>query len=289
MVGIKVGELARDMRERLTGVYGAGEARDMVRQMFHAFKGWDATALIVHGDATASDWLRGKCEDAVARVLAGEPVQYVTGEAYFYGMDLYVAPGVLIPRPETAELVDMIVARNQEADLRVLDVGTGSGAIAIALSRNLKFAQVTAIDISGDALSVARRNAEKLKAHVSIAGADIFTYDPDNDSFDIIVSNPPYIAECEKAHMHANVLGHEPALALFVPDDNPLVYYSRIAEVGRRALVPGGRLYFEINPLYADDLGRMLLQQGYEDVELVCDSHNRVRFASAVNLKQERT
>lgn len=287
MVERNVEGLAREMRGRLAGMYGVGEARDMVRLMFHAFKGWDASALVLHGDAPASDWLRYKCEDAVNRVLAGEPVQYVAGEAYFYGMDLHVAPGVLIPRPETAELVDLVVRQNLSPDLRVLDVGTGSGAIAIALSRNLKFAAVTAIDVSSDALSVARRNAEKFKAGVKIEMADIFTYDPAPDSFDIIVSNPPYIAEGEKRDMQTNVLDHEPALALFVPDDNPLIYYSRIAEVGQTALAPGGRLYFEINPLYADGLEKMLRHFGYEGVSLMRDSHNRVRFACARNVDRE--
>lgn len=244
-----VAALALDMRRRLEPVYGPGEARDMVRLLFHAFKGWNATDLVIHGDAPVSEWLRAKCEDAVTRVLSGEPVQYVAGEAYFYGMDFHVAPGVLIPRPETAELVDLIVKENPAADLRVLDVGTGSGAIAVALARNLKFPEVTAIDISDRALDIARRNAERLKARIDIRKEDVFTFTSTPRSFDLIVSNPPYITENEKIHMEANVIGHEPDLALFVSDDNPLVYYSRIAEVGREALVAGGRLYFEINPL----------------------------------------
>lgn len=280
---ITVSALAVSMRSRLAGKYGQGESRDMVRLIFHAIKGWDTVQLMVHGDVPASDWLCGKCDDAVRRVLAGEPVQYVVGEAYFYGMDFFVAPGVLIPRPETAELVDMIVDTNRKPDLRLLDVGTGSGAIAIALSRALRFPEVTAIDISSEALAVAQRNVERLKAKVQLLKADIFTYDPAPESLDIIVSNPPYIAESEMRHMEENVLDHEPHLALFVPDDNPLIYYSRIAEVGRSVLVKGGRLYFEINPRFADDLAGMLRGQGYVDVSLERDSHDRVRFATAIH------
>lgn len=279
---ITVSALAAGARARLRERFTGGEARDMVRLMFHAFKGWDVTNLVMYGDRLASDWLCDKVDDAVRRVLQGEPVQYVVGEAYFYGMDLYVAPGVLIPRPETAELVDMIVDSNNASDLRVLDVGTGSGAIAIALSRCLRFPKVTAIDLSDDALAVARENVEKLKANVDLLKADIFTFDPAPHSFDIIVSNPPYIVESEKKDMEDNVLDHEPHLALFVPDDNPLVYYSRIAEIGRQALAEEGRLYFEINPKFADDLQKMLESQGYTEVELKRDSHDKVRFATAI-------
>ncbi len=279
---ITVNALAAGARAELRERFAEGEARDMVRLMFHAFKGWDVTNLVINGERLASDWLCGKVRDAVKRVLGGEPVQYVVGEAYFYGMDLYVAPGVLIPRPETAELVDLIVEQNKESDLRVLDVGTGSGAIAIALSRCLRFPKVTAIDLSDDALAVARRNADAFKADIDLFKVDIFTYEPAEDSFDIIVSNPPYIAESEKKDMEENVLDHEPHLALFVPDDNPLIYYSRIAEVGRKALAEEGRLYFEINPLYAEDLAKMLESQGYAEVELRRDSHNKVRFATAI-------
>lgn len=280
--GITVSVLAASMRSRLAGKFGQGEARDMVRLIFHALKGWDTTQLVVHGDSPVSDWLQGKCDDAIERVLADEPVQYVVGEAYFYGMDFLVAPGVLIPRPETAELVDLIVGADRQPDLRVLDVGTGSGAIAIALSRALRFPEVTAIDISDDALAVARHNVARFKANVRLVKADIFIWKPAPESLDIIVSNPPYIAESEMKRMEKNVLCHEPHQALFVKDDNPLIYYSRIAEVGQSALVHGGRLYFEINPRFADNLADMLRSQGYVEVSLMRDSHDRVRFATAL-------
>lgn len=261
---------------------GEGEARAMARLIFHHLKGWSVTDLIINSDTVLSDFILGKLDDIVSRVLAGEPVQYVLGEARFYGMDLRVTPDVLIPRQETEELVDMIVKGNEASDLRVLDVGTGSGAIAIALSRNLRFPEITAIDISPAALEVARANAASLHAHVRFVESDVFTYEPEPESFDIIVSNPPYVAESEKKDMSPNVLGHEPALALFVSDSEPLIYYSRIAGIAAGALVPGGKLYFEINPLFVAGLRELLEAEGFADIKIIDDISHRPRFAVAV-------
>lgn len=267
------------MRRRLTPIYGEGEAKAVIRAIFHALKGWGATEMVIHEGDDLSPYMHEKIEEILKRLEAGEPVQYVVGEAYFYGMDLHVRPGVLIPRPETAELVDMVVADCQESDLRVLDVGTGSGAIAIALARNLKFPQVTALDVSPAALDIARENARMLKARIEFVEADIFDWSPVPDSFDIIVSNPPYVLESEKKDMADNVLLHEPEEALFVPDADPLRFYSRIARIGREGLAGGGRLYFEINPLCAGDLKKMLEEEGYVEVELEKDIHGRMRYA----------
>lgn len=261
---------------------GEGEARAMARLIFHHLKGWSVTDLIINSDTVLSDFILGKLDDIVSRVLAGEPVQYVLGEARFYGMDLRVTPDVLIPRQETEELVDMIVKGNEASDLRVLDVGTGSGAIAIALSRNLRFPEITAIDISPAALEVARANAASLHARVRFVESDVFTYEPEPESFDIIVSNPPYVAESEKKDMSPNVLGHEPALALFVSDSEPLIYYSRIAGIAAGALVPGGKLYFEINPLFVAGLRELLEAEGFADIKIIDDISHRPRFAVAV-------
>lgn len=269
----------QEMRRRLTPIYGEGEAKAVIRAIFHALKGWGATEMVIHEGDDLSPYMREKIEEILKRLEAGEPVQYVVGEAYFYGMDLHVRPGVLIPRPETAELVDMVVADCQESDLRVLDVGTGSGAIAIALARNLKFPQVTALDVSPAALDIARENARMLKARIEFVEADVFGWNPVADSFDIIVSNPPYVLESEKKDMADNVLLHEPEEALFVPDADPLRFYNRIARIGREGLAGGGRLYFEINPLCADDLKKMLEEEGYVEVELEKDIHGRMRYA----------
>lgn len=278
----RLGELMRRMQAKLSPRYGAGEAKAMTRLIFHHLKGWSATDLVINADRPVGDYIVGKVNDILTRLLAGEPLQYIVGEARFYGMDFKVSPAVLIPRQETEELVDLIVRENEASDLRVLDVGTGSGAIAVALARNLRFPKVTAIDISGAALEVARDNAARLHAPIHFIRQDVFTYEPASGSFDIIVSNPPYIAESEKKDMDGNVLEHEPGIALFVPDDNPLIYYSRIAWIAARSLSPGGRLYFEINPLFADKLKAMLESEGFVDVEIMDDISRRPRFARAM-------
>lgn len=277
-----IGELRRATESRLSSRYGRGEAQAMVRLIFHALKGWNTTDLIINSDRQASDYLVESIGKIVTRLQNDEPLQYILGEARFYGMDLKVSPSVLIPRPETEELVDIIVKQlGNRDDLSVLDVGTGSGAIAIALSRNLPFSKVTAVDVSENALEIARQNAANLKASISFIHADIFDFMPDNGVYDLIVSNPPYIAEHERAQMDKNVLDYEPHIALFVADSDPLIFYRRIAMIGLNALKPGGSLYFEINPLYSVQLEGMLREMGYVEIDLEKDISGRVRFACA--------
>ena len=279
---MQVEDFARSLRARLEGMYGTGEATAMVRLIFNVMKGWSATDMIVNADREISDMFRNQVGKVMERIERGEPIQYVLGTARFYGMDLKVDSRVLIPRPETEELIDMIVARfkNRE-DLKVLDIGTGSGAIAIALSRNLPFSDVTGIDLSEGALQVARENAADLHARISLIHADIFKWMPEPDSLDIVVSNPPYIPEEEKRDMETNVLDYEPASALFVPDSDPLVYYRRIAEVASVGLRVDGIIYFEINPRFAEQIKKMLEERGYLDVEVTQDISRRDRFVSA--------
>lgn len=277
----KVGDLFRVLVGSLSPQYGEGEAKAMTRIIFDSLKGWSVTDLIINEDREVSEYMIEKINEILERLGADEPLQYILGEARFYGMDLKVDRSVLIPRQETEELVDLIVRENPGEDLRVLDIGTGSGAIAIALSRNLRFPQVTAIDISESALVTARGNASRLHARIDFRREDIFTYEPPRRAFDIIVSNPPYIAEKEKRDMARNVLDYEPESALFVPDENPLIYYRRISSVAMWALNDGGRLYFEINPLYASGLKDMLNASGYVDVRIIDDISHRPRMASA--------
>ena len=231
-----------------------------------------------------SDFISGKVDAIVKRLLDGEPVQYIFGDTYWHGMELKVTPDVLIPRPETAELVDMIVNDNKgRRDLRVLDIGTGSGCIAIALSRWLDFPQVTAIDVSLPALKVAMENAVNLKADITFLHEDILAVlPPAGPQFDIIVSNPPYIVESERDEMEKNVLEHEPQGALFVPDNDPLKFYHAIARYAMGVLVGGGRLYFELNPLFASQLKKNLDESGeWENVTLTLDMQRRQRFLTA--------
>ena len=220
-----------------------------------------------------------------ARLLAHEPVQYVLGTAHFAGLELEVTPATLIPRPETEELVQLIArAHAGRRGLRLLDVGTGSGCLALALALELPDSQVLAVDISAEALAVARRNAARYAPAVQFEQVDILASLPAGvapASLDILVSNPPYVRESERALMRENVLAWEPATALFVPDDNPLLFYRRLGEVGRRLLRPGGALYFEINEAFSPETQALLRGQGYAAVQGMADMFDRPRMVQA--------
>lgn len=273
----------RDIISRLSPSLGDGESRAAVRVIMEDVRGATPTDLVVNGDRTVEPPTLGRIYDIVARIISGEPVQYAVGSARFYGMDFTVTPDVLIPRPETEGLVDMIVSQwSGRDDLRVLDCGTGSGCIAIALARNLPFSAIDAIDISNAALKVAEENSRRLKTSVGFYRRDILKLtSPDAPLYDIIVSNPPYIARDEAAAMDDRVLGYEPAGALFVPNDNPLIFYRAISAYAVKALKAGGRLYFEINPRFRDAMTAMLADDGFTDIDTRRDYLGRYRFVSA--------
>lgn len=227
--------------------------------------------------------------EIVARLKKCEPVQYVLGQADFCGRTFKVRPGVLIPRPETAELCEWITTRHTHSGrLRILDIGTGSGCIALTLALNLPCTQVEGWDISAEALCIAEENNERLKANVRFLQKDILAPDSagtttkNKEEIDIIVSNPPYICMKERGEMDRNVLNYEPETALFVPDNDPLRFYRAIAEYGKKALRTGGELYFEINPLYANELKIMLEELGYKELELREDSFGKQRMMKGV-------
>lgn len=274
-------EKARAVVHRLEPLMGIGEARATVRIILEHIYGWKPVDIAIRLDNEISDFRSRQIDDIVDRLALGEPLQYILGSARFYGLDFSVTPDVLIPRPETEEMVDAILRVNTASDLRVLDIGTGSGCVAIALARNLRFPVITAIDVSEKALKVAAANAAALRTNIRFEHADVRTYNPPADSFDIIVSNPPYVAESERDLMEARVVAHEPGLALFVPDSDPLLFYRPIAALAARALVPGGRLYLEINPRFATDVGRLVADAGLCDVEIIRDIHGRNRFVCA--------
>ena len=277
----RVDTVRKREQQRLAQRYGSREATWIVRALFEHVMGWSSTDLVLKSAYELTDYTVSRLDEMTDRIAAGEPVQYVTGTAPFYGLDFHVTPAVLIPRPETAELVDRIVDDMKgRSDLHVLDCGTGSGCIAIALARTLPFSHVTAIDSQPEAVKIAKENAAALRVNVDIHRADIFALPASDDAiYDMIVSNPPYISENEKATIDDNVLLHEPHTALFVPDNDPLVFYRAIAGYAIHALKPGGRLYFEINPLFADDMRRLL--SAFDDVTITRDSQGRLRFASA--------
>lgn len=274
-------QLLNNSRERLTPIYGAGETEWLLRTVMEHVKGWDRVELVLRADKEVSDFTIDRVNEAVDRLVAGEPVQYIYGDTYWYGMQLKVTPDVLIPRPETEELVDLIVKDNPQSDLHVLDVCTGSGCIAVALAKTLKFPEVSAIDISAAALKVASENASMQKVKIDLRKADALALPDLKDEYDIIVSNPPYVMESEKKGMDKNVLDHEPHIALFVPDSDPLKFYTAIADFAMNALKDNGRLYFELNPLTADTLADNMRKQGWNDVQLLPDMHSRIRFLTA--------
>lgn len=279
-------ETLKEMRSRIGRMYSEGETKAIIRLIFYHLKGWSLTDMAIHADDELSPFIRNEIETILKRLENHEPIQYITGNAYFHGLTLKVAPGVLIPRPETAELVDIIAdSFGEREDLKVLDVGTGSGAIAIALSRQLKFPEITAVDISEKALEIARTNASLLKAKIKFIHLDILKDFPEG-SFDIVVSNPPYVTVSEKSAMEKNVLDYEPEEALFVADENPLLFYRRIIEQSRESINKDGGIFLEINPLFADDIARLLKNNGYKEVEILLDSFGRKRFAKALAVKR---
>ena len=272
-------------RQTLETIYPRGEVEAIWRILIDKWMHYTPVDVVLRGTSELPEPVEDKLRDALPRLCNYEPVQYVVGSASFHGLDIEVNRHTLIPRVETEQLVDMIIDRHgAEQDLRVLDVATGSGCIALSLARWLPFAQV---DISAEALAVARRNARALHCKVTFRESDILTLEPPvQPCHDIVVSNPPYIAAHEAEAMEPNVLRYEPHLALFVPDDDALLFYRAIARYAEASLVNGGCLYFEINPLFARQTADMLAGAGFTDVQIVRDFYGRERFASAVKMQR---
>lgn len=265
--------------------YDENEAKAVIRMVLEVVFGFKLADLYSGKVNELSSDEEEVLREIVRRLQKCEPVQYVLGQADFCGRTFKVRPGVLIPRPETAELCEWITTRHAHSGhLRILDIGTGSGCIAVTLALNLPHAQVEGWDISAEALCIARENNERLKASVRVLKKDILASDfsekttKEEDKKDIIISNPPYICMNERRKMDRNILDYEPETALFVPDDDPLRFYRAIAEYGKATLKPGGELYFEINPLYADKLEDMLEKMEYGDIEIKQDQFGKQRM-----------
>ena len=220
-------------------------------------------------------------QSLLRRLRNFEPIQYILGEARFLGRAFQVASGVLIPRPETEELVE-IMLKEISSTSRILDIGTGSGCIAVTLAKELPGTQVTAWDVSEEALAIAAANSLALQAPVCFEQRDVLAYTPGvTERYDVIVSNPPYVTEAEKQDMERNVLDWEPSLALFVPDTDPLRFYRRIAVLGLEMLESDGKLYFEINRTFGEDIVFMMRELGYRFVRLQEDISHNDRFVIA--------
>ena len=286
----------------LTQVYDDYEAKAIARMVYEVRFGFTPSDLFIGKDTQLSTDDQKLLAEITQRLLTGEPVQYAIGLAEFGNRTFHVEPGVLIPRPETYELCEWIMdeGRGLKEDGRntsILDIGTGSGCIACTLAANIPNAEVTAWDISEEALRIAAENAKRMGVNVGFKRQDILNifssssllpsislpspfHLPANE-FDVIVSNPPYICIKEKDMMEKNVLDYEPALALFVPDDDPLLFYRTIARYARQALKPGGALFFEINPLYVTEMQQMLSDEGFSHIEVRNDQFGKQRFTKS--------
>lgn len=274
-------EAIEQLRAGLSGIVEPHEAQAMIRVICEDIFNYDAVDVALRQDSELPEFAQQRVSDVISRLRRHEPLQYIVGSARFHGHKFKVTPAVLIPRPETEQLVDLIVDENPASDLRVLDIGTGSGCIAISLARALKFAQIDALDVSRDALVVARDNAAALKAKVRFFESDILLPQP-AATYDIIVSNPPYICWSEREAMERNVKDYEPGQALFVPDNDPLLFYKSIAPYAMQSLDKGGRLYLEINQRFGREVKQLLEDNGFDEVRIIEDSYGKVRFAAAV-------
>lgn len=291
-----------DICQRLTPMYGTQEAKAMTRMLLEDLFSLSFADILCGATEHLSDADTLRLQQSVARLLDAEPLQYVTGTAFFCGHPFHVAPGVLIPRPETEWMVDTAVGIATSSAPRILDIGTGSGCIATSISLALadRHCYTEAWDISEDALRIAADNAERLGADVKFRRRDALRLEEDfsaeenqggaevqsdtnaaAESWNIVVSNPPYICNCEAADMHANVLRHEPHLALFVPDTDPLLFYRAIARYAMRSLRKGGWLLFECNTLYAHDTARMASDMGFAKSVVEDDCFGKPRFVKA--------
>ena len=273
-------QVLSNIDKRLAGLYDTAELESVKKVLCLELLGINSVTYFTKEKLIPDPERERRLEAALNRLAQGEPLQYIIGSTPFCGLTFRVDSRVLIPRPETAELVEW-VTEDAGASGSLLDVGTGSGCIAVTLARNLPHWKVQGWDISEGALEVARENSRLNGTEVEFRKADILNVSVTDCYFDVIVSNPPYVMESEKEQMENRVLDFEPHSALFVPDSDPLMFYRAIAEFGNRALNKGGRLYFEINPLEAEALKEMLSDAGYHDIELRKDIFGKQRMIKA--------
>jgi len=283
---MSIREFTTELATGLQGIYPEPECEAIAALATEYLLGLDPLQRRMHSQEAVDPAVAASLPELLRRLQAHEPVQYVLGVAHFAGMELEVSLATLIPRPETEELV-ALVARDWvgRTGLRLLDVGTGSGCLVLALAQALQPAQALAVDISEAALAVAQRNGGRFAPQVQFQQLDILREVPPvvAGTLDILVSNPPYVRDSERSLMRANVLDWEPATALFVPDHDPLLFYRRIGELGRNLLRPGGRLYFEINEAFGPETVALLTSQGYATARAVQDMFGKARMVVAVN------
>ncbi len=267
------------IENELAEVYPFPEIRGFIRIILEKVCGLSYTEQVLHKDRELPEADKKLIEATVLRLKKNEPIQYIFGETEFRDLRLKVNPSVLIPRPETEELIDFILGLEVGADAKIIDIGTGSGCIALALKSALPEAEVYGLDVSEKALEVATENAELNSLDVAFLQRDILKWEADVwEQYDVIVSNPPYVRNSEKQMMEKNVLEYEPTTALFVTDDDPLLFYRRISEFAQKFLHKNGRLFFEINEYLGNEMVDLLKQLGFSEVELRKDINGRNRM-----------
>jgi len=277
---MNIKELEKEYIQSLNQFYDVEESKSIFYLSATSILKVTQSELLVKKDRVLTE----KETDNLIKVLndlkKGKPVQQVLGKAFFYGVPLQINEHVLIPRPETEELVDWVIKEIKDKKESLLDIGTGSGCIPIAIKMNLPALSVSALDISDEALKIASANAILNETDIDFIEADILSYSSDK-RYDVIVSNPPYIREIEKADMHENVLAHEPHSALFVSDDNPLIFYKSISDFAYTNLNPNGYLFFEINEFLWEETLQVLIDKGFKNIELKKDMQGKDRMIMA--------
>jgi release factor glutamine methyltransferase len=283
---MKIKEYRRHFIQALTSIYGEGEAESFFYLILEEKQQLKRIDLALQPDLIFSEEEIAAWNSILEQLKLEIPIQYLLGKTSFYGLDFEVNENVLIPRPETEELVDWILERQQPTgngrNLKILDIGTGSGCIAISLAKNLPNAQVFAIDVSEKALATAKKNAESNAVKVTFISRNILDAEDLEQEFDIIVSNPPYVRNLEKVEIKKNVLEHEPHLALFVEDNDALIFYRKIAELAQKNLSNSGQLYFEINQYLGKEMVDLLEGMNFKNIELRKDIYGNDRMTLAV-------
>lgn len=270
-------EILNKTIESLKDCYSIYEAESLAYIILQEVHGLTKTNILTNETVAFEE---SKVNAIVNRLLKNEPIQYILGYTNFFGRKFHVNEDVLIPRQETEELVQLIKSENMARGLRILDIGTGSGCIACSLFLEMNDAEVFAIDVSKDALRIAEKNTSNLNCNVSLNQVDILSQEISWKNLDIIVSNPPYVTNNEKTLMHSNVLEFEPELALFVPNENPLLFYSTITKKSQATLNKGGKLYFEINELFGKEVALLMEENQFENVKIHKDLNGKDRFVS---------
>lgn len=270
------------IQEELGQFYSESEIASFIRIIVPHITGYSYLSVFTDDRIKATREQQSQLENILERLKTYEPLQYILGETEFFGLPFIVDNNTLIPRPETEELVELIVNENRRSNLSVLDIGTGSGCIAIALVKHMDRALCSAWDFSQGALNIALTNAESNGVKVNFEEVDVLKGYPNNKKYDIIVSNPPYVLDSEKTEMDRNVLDFEPHSALFVPDSDPLLFYKRIADIATEILKPHGKLYFEINRAKGLEIMDMLCRKSFTEITIIKDISGNDRFVQAV-------